>query len=268
MVRRLALSLTVAALAGMLASVPASASAPRHTQPALPASVAAAFAATATPEDYAAAAALQDLQAQLAALGLPVTPADDGLTWPGRRALCLWRELTGQTPSQALPAAGDADAVTATGRSDLRPTTRMRPGLNVSITCQTAVWLTSTRHIKAMFAVSTGTSDGDEFDTHLGVHTIRRVINGWRPSSSFPGAMLYRPLYFHGGQALHGSPADDIATYPNSAGCVRMYKRDMDTLWAHRFGTGSTVVTYGRWVRPKDAFTVPEMLALLDITDR
>lgn len=44
-----------------------------------------------------------------------------------------------------------------------------------------------------------------------------------------PLGTLYRPMYFYGGWALHGSPS--VPAYPASHGCVRLANDDMDWLW-------------------------------------
>ena len=44
-----------------------------------------------------------------------------------------------------------------------------------------------------------------------------------------PLGTLYRPLYFEGGYAIHGSPY--VPSYPDSHGCVRLSNVDMDWLF-------------------------------------
>ena len=44
-----------------------------------------------------------------------------------------------------------------------------------------------------------------------------------------PLGTLYRPLYFVGGWAVHGSPS--VPEYPASHGCVRLSNDDMDWVW-------------------------------------
>jgi lipoprotein-anchoring transpeptidase ErfK/SrfK len=46
-----------------------------------------------------------------------------------------------------------------------------------------------------------------------------------------PLGTLYRPLYFVGGWAVHGSPS--VPAYPASHGCVRLSNDDQDWLWDH-----------------------------------
>ncbi len=61
--------------------------------------------------------------------------------------------------------------------------------------------------------------------TPRGSFTIRAHIDGWR--YSYLGA-LYRPWYFRGGYAVHGSQS--VPPYPASHGCVRIPLWDADFL--------------------------------------
>lgn len=61
--------------------------------------------------------------------------------------------------------------------------------------------------------------------TPLGDYSIGRFYNGWR--TSYLGE-LYRPWYFHGGYAVHGSPS--VPPTPASHGCVRVTMWDADYL--------------------------------------
>jgi peptidoglycan hydrolase-like protein with peptidoglycan-binding domain len=55
---------------------------------------------------------------------------------------------------------------------------------------------------------------------------------------------LYRPKYFRGGVAVHGS--NRIPNYPASHGCVRVSLPAMDMIWAQNLMPLRSVV----WVRP------------------
>ena len=44
---------------------------------------------------------------------------------------------------------------------------------------------------------------------------------------------LYRPKYFRGGVAIHGS--NKIPNYPASHGCVRVSTKAMDFIWAQNY---------------------------------
>ncbi len=59
---------------------------------------------------------------------------------------------------------------------------------------------------------------------------------------------MYRPKYFNGGIALHGSITDSyVLPYPASHGCVRMLHADVDTLWRSGVDVGTPVYVYGLW---------------------
>ena len=66
---------------------------------------------------------------------------------------------------------------------------------------------------------STSTPPGD--------YAVYKQIDGIRRA---PLGDLYRPKYFHGGDAVHGSPS--IPGYAASHGCARVSNPAMDFLWA------------------------------------
>ena len=65
-------------------------------------------------------------------------------------------------------------------------------------------------------------------DTPTGTYDIERRIDGVRVA---PLGKLYRPLYFKGGFAIHGS--SNVPGYPASHGCVRTTNADQDYVWEH-----------------------------------
>jgi peptidoglycan hydrolase-like protein with peptidoglycan-binding domain len=90
---------------------------------------------------------------------------------------------------------------------------------------------------KLQWALNTSTGNGEAFDrpsggtgvarTPRGEYEIERHINGIRNADL---GVLYRPKYFHGGIAVHGSGS--IPAQPASHGCVRVTNAAMDLLWA------------------------------------
>ncbi len=76
--------------------------------------------------------------------------------------------------------------------------------------------------------------------TPEGHFAFQRHINGVRVS--YLGT-LYRPYYFRGGYAIHGSSS--VPNYPASHGCVRVTNSDMDFL-VGVFDIGMPVLVYGR----------------------
>jgi len=87
------------------------------------------------------------------------------------------------------------------------------------------------------WALNTSTGNGESYDrpsggtgvarTPRGEYEIERQINGIRRAEL---GVLYRPKYFHGGIAVHGSGS--IPAQPASHGCVRLTNAAMDLLWA------------------------------------
>jgi N-acetylmuramoyl-L-alanine amidase len=75
--------------------------------------------------------------------------------------------------------------------------------------------------------------------TPEGSYAFGRRIDGWR--ISYLGG-LYRPFYFLGGYAIHGSRS--VPPYPDSHGCVRVELHDMDYL-VTRLELGMPVHLYG-----------------------
>ncbi len=76
------------------------------------------------------------------------------------------------------------------------------------------------------FAINTSTGTAST-PTPRGDFAVDREIDGVRHA---PLGNLYRPKYFHGGVAVHGSPS--IPGYPASHGCARVSNSAMDHLWA------------------------------------
>jgi lipoprotein-anchoring transpeptidase ErfK/SrfK len=75
--------------------------------------------------------------------------------------------------------------------------------------------------------------------TPVGSFRIERRIHGERHAAL---GVLYDPLYFHGGYAIHGS--NSVPAYPASHGCVRVTRADARWLIAN-LGDGTPVELYG-----------------------
>jgi peptidoglycan hydrolase-like protein with peptidoglycan-binding domain len=76
--------------------------------------------------------------------------------------------------------------------------------------------------------------------TPPGSFTITREIDGLREA---PLGTLYRPKYFNGGIAIHGSGS--IPAYPASHGCARLTNAAMDLLWGSGLAAvGTPVLVY------------------------
>ena len=75
--------------------------------------------------------------------------------------------------------------------------------------------------------------------TPTGHFTVLRKINA---NEKAPLGSLYRPMYFTGGWAIHGSPS--VPAYPASHGCVRVANWNQDVLFPE-LPVGSPVWVYG-----------------------
>ena len=87
--------------------------------------------------------------------------------------------------------------------------------------------------------------------TPEGRFTAQRHIGGWR--ISYLGA-LYRPYYFYGGYAIHGSYS--VPPHPASHGCVRVGLRDMDYL-VGEMSLGMPIFIYGNRVERSSLLPSP-----------
>jgi N-acetylmuramoyl-L-alanine amidase len=87
--------------------------------------------------------------------------------------------------------------------------------------------------------------------TPEGRFTFNRRREGWW--QSYLG-FLYRPFYFRGGYAIHGSSS--VPPFPASHGCVRVEVADMDYL-VGQFELGMPVYVYGRDLQRSDLIAEP-----------
>ena len=86
--------------------------------------------------------------------------------------------------------------------------------------------------------------------TPEGRFTFQRSRGGWW--ESYLG-FLYRPFYFYGGYAIHGSSS--VPAFPASHGCIRVHIEDMDYL-ASRLTLGMPIYLYGDDIE-RDALIAP-----------
>ena len=133
-------------------------------------------------------------------------------------------------------------------------------------TCQIMFAGEGTDRLVFVFGTSTGEPGYETRDQEL--QPVRRFNpaldnGGWHNSSIYPVAddnplngNLYKPLYFDGGQAIHG--ANNVPTSPQSKGCARLRVEHQDML-LYWLGLGSpttnsgqinvTVNVQGTWVQ-------------------
>ncbi|WP_198169245.1 L,D-transpeptidase family protein [Herbidospora daliensis] len=98
---------------------------------------------------------------------------------------------------------------------------------------------------KVVKVFNTSTGNGKPYgggkiaNTPRGVFTVQRQVDKMEKS---PLGMLYRPKYFSGGYAIHGSVR--VPAKPASHGCVRVSYEAMNWLWK----TGSLPVGGRVWI--------------------
>lgn len=95
-------------------------------------------------------------------------------------------------------------------------------GIEIDLTRQI---LTIVQGGQALWTINTSTGKAST-RTPTGDFVVQREIDGIRDA---PLGRLYRPKYFNGGIAIHGSPS--IPGYPASHGCTRVSNQAMDFLW-------------------------------------
>lgn len=76
-------------------------------------------------------------------------------------------------------------------------------------------------------------------NTPVGTFRVQRRIRGVRVADL---GVLYNPLYFYGGYAIHGS--NSVPGYPASHGCIRVSRANGQWLF-DRAPVGTTVIVYG-----------------------
>jgi hypothetical protein len=158
------------------------------------------------------------------------------------RTACALRELAlGSEPRRQLLSAQEQDLLESV--AELVPPKGAVDGVNVSVRCQIGYFVQEGKIVR-VFRVSTGAAG---LRTGIGTFRVGWKVNGWRESRQYPGSMLYRPLFFNGGEAIHGLPSDSsVKTYPASHGCVRTPKVDVDWIWEH-WDSKDRVRVYGSW---------------------
>lgn len=129
-----------------------------------------------------------------------------------------------------------------------RPEPRNGPDrrIEIDLTRQVVFWITG-GEIAQIFPASSGS--GEAYTTAsggtarsltpVGWYVIERRISGIRDA---PLGILYDPLYFYKGWAIHGS--NSVPAYPASHGCVRLPRADARWLF-DRAPNGTPIHSYG-----------------------
>jgi hypothetical protein len=127
-----------------------------------------------------------------------------------------------------------------------RPVPRGGDGLEIDLERQV---LLVVQGGQVRWAINTSTGNGEAYTssaggsaiaaTPPGHYSIKREVDGVREA---PLGTLYRPKYFHGGIAIHGSGS--IPAQPASHGCARVTNSAMDMLWS----SGAASIGTSVWV--------------------
>jgi lipoprotein-anchoring transpeptidase ErfK/SrfK len=94
------------------------------------------------------------------------------------------------------------------------------------------------RNGRAVLVSPVSTAGIAGYYTPVGRFAIGRKVPGYDPS---PLGVLYKPMYFYGGYAIHGNPS--VPPYPASHGCVRVPNFVADRLYESE-PYGEAVIVY------------------------
>lgn len=178
------------------------------------------------------------IQQRLLDLGFWLSGVDGGYGLTTSQAVMAFEKYAG------LEADGRVDQATADALTTMtrRPIARANSGSLVEVDKgkQLLFFVIDGR---AEWVLNTSTGDGEPYtepdqntpgemitgvsDTPSGLHRVNRE----RPEGWWEGDLgqIYRPKYFVGGVAVHGS--NSIPNYPASHGCVRVSVPAMDWIW-------------------------------------
>jgi len=141
--------------------------------------------------------------------------------------------------AQNLPRTGVADAAfwrRLAKPAELVPRYR-RPTSHIEIDKRRQI-LMVVRGGRVTLVVPVSTAGIAGYYTPVGRFAISRKIPGYDTS---PLGVLYKPMYFYGGYAIHGNPS--VPPYPASHGCIRVPNFMIDRLYDTE-PYGETVVVY------------------------
>ena len=158
------------------------------------------------------------LQARLSELGFFVPQAD------GRYGSVTAQAVMAFQKSAGLGRDGIAGPNTMAALETATPVQAREAGDHLEVDLERQLMFVVKDGRTLVLNTSTGRSG---WRTPPGRFTITRQIDGMRHA---PLGDLYRPKYFNGGIALHGSSS--IPGHPASHGCTRLHNAAVDHLWA------------------------------------
>ena len=179
------------------------------------------------------------VQMRLLQLGFWVAGADGDYGLTTSQAVMAFQKYMGFDDPSGSVDQQTADALTA---ETIRPVARANSGTLVEVDkAKQLLFFVIDGRVEWVLNVSTG--NGEEYTeadqntpgevisgvslTPSGLHSVNRE----RPDGWWEGDLgqIYRPKYFVGGVAVHGSSS--IPNYPASHGCVRVSVPAMDWIW-------------------------------------
>ncbi|HYN33292.1 MAG TPA: L,D-transpeptidase family protein [Ilumatobacteraceae bacterium] len=178
------------------------------------------------------------VQMRLLELGFWLSGADGGYGLTTKQAVMAFQKY------MSLNASGRVDQATADALSAMtqRPAARANSGTLIEVDKSKQLLFFVIDNTTA-WILNTSTGNGEEY-TEEDKNTPGEVITGVsltpdglhrvtreRPEGWWEGDLgeIYRPKYFVGGVAVHGS--NSIPNYPASHGCVRVSVPAMDWIW-------------------------------------
>ena len=132
-----------------------------------------------------------------------------------------------------------------------RPTPRSTTGLVLEVNLATQLVLV-VRDGQIVSIINASSGSGKKYEalgktlvanTPTGDFTVIRQIDATHDSALGLGEM-FRPKYFHGGWAIHGSPS--VPPYPASHGCVRVSNDAINWIWDQLGAPVGTPVVFYR----------------------
>jgi lipoprotein-anchoring transpeptidase ErfK/SrfK len=186
---------------------------------------------------------LKTVEKKLDKLGLPTGTVDGTISTRTDQALCAWRDINDMKITRKGLDVGLATSILATSKL---PKADRPDGIYVDKTCQVLIQVVKGKY-KRIVWVSTAAS---AFNTPNGTGHVWKKIAGWHESSLYKDAFMYDAMYFRTDRpaiALHGSVTNDLVhTYPDSHGCVRVWRPDVAKIFAET-KIGTLVKVYGKY---------------------
>ena len=227
-------------------AVPPSSSAPPSSTapgPALPPSASPARPPATLLELGDSGPAVVALQTRLSRLGYWLGQADGTFGLTTQQAVYALQKAAGLTPERRLrtEGSGRADQGSAAPRTvGQRACHRDQPDLEPAANRGRRQGLDSAQHVDRRRIHLHQRWCHRVARTATGQFRIFRSVDGMDIS---PLGELWRPRYFHGGYAIHGS--DSIPPYPVSHGCVRLSYPAIDWIWVtSQAPIGTEVLVY------------------------